>query len=388
MIPDHLSASSVETAEGCMARWAATHTAHLNSPKNEPAMLGTAIHAAIENYVREEWIRNKRHGAFVNLSLYYMKAFADAFGTSELTGEWYDDGLEQLTRWHARMPAVLPNVISLETKESFDIPTSVGPIPVVYIFDRLDYISGLDGNTDADEVNVVDYKTTRQPVYPEELAKKVQPRVYALAALHKYPKISKIWVTYDQTRHDVVSRSFSRDECRATWNFLIGVAERIIAADEGDPTESINAGCHYCVRKAVCATLKANVDAGSAEGLSQDDAIAMHWMLTNKIKAERALQDELSSAITAHMSEADETKLTAGDVSAKMVYSSRRQPDSRALIRIVGQELANEYGGFSITVNGVEQLLKSPEITEEQKMLIRETVLIRTFGNPSIRTSA
>ncbi len=386
MIPRSLSATSLETAEGCLARWAVTHNTRSAEQKNEPAMLGTSVHGALEAYVRHFWIGKNELGDLKSLELFYMQAFAEAFGTSELSGSWWDDGLEQLKRWWGRMPAVVPTVASLEVKESFDIPTSAGLVPVTYIFDRMDYVAHSSGDTRLDEVEVVDYKTWRNPVPPSMMAKKIQPRVYALAALHKYPNINKIWVTYDQTRYDTVSRVFTKADCKATWTFIKRVAEKIIAADENNLEEQINSGCHYCVRKATCKTLQSNVLAGGTFGLSLEESIQMHYVLTNKIKAEGRLLDELGTKITTEMAAIDEIEIVEGSIAAKLTYSSRTKPDTQALIDIVGRDLFLEAGGLSVSVSGVNNFLKNPDLTPQQIELIKQRVLVKEMTNPSIKT--
>src|SRR5699024_4479079 len=112
------------------------------------------------------------------------------------------------------------------------------------------------------EWEVVDYKTVRVPIQPDDLDTKIQARAYSLAIQIKHPEATKIKVTFDLLRHDPVSIEFTRDDNIAFWKFLVAETQRIVDLDEADVRPTLNPECGFCVKKYSCKLLQANIAGG------------------------------------------------------------------------------------------------------------------------------
>ena len=245
MQPKTLSASAASMFETCEARYKASYIDRTPDIANDAGLLGSAVHQALQIWVEDgyyarpwEDIILKEKAMQVLWEMVYVDDFADRTYFSEGWGmlrKWL-----QQTSWDGRV------VISTEQKKSFGIPTSCGPLKFNYIIDRMDMIEE-DGSID-----VVDYKSVRQPIPHDRMMNMIQPRAYAVAAMIEYPNAGSIWVTYDLLRYTPVSVKFDRDHCVETWKYLRKLAERIYESDGTE--ETLNPECRFCVRKHSCET--------------------------------------------------------------------------------------------------------------------------------------
>src|SRR5690606_25707099 len=173
--------------------------------------------------------------------------------------------LSRSAAWHKRHVSdggLTNEVLSVEQKLNFPIKTSAGMIPFTYILDRLDKIEN-------GVYEVVDYKSIRAYIRPEELKGKIQPRAYALAIQIQYPDAEKIFVSFDMLRHnEKIGVTFTRQDNIDTYRYLQRAAERIIATDEDKTEETINEECKWCIKKTTCDTLARSVAAGTVHSLT------------------------------------------------------------------------------------------------------------------------
>lgn len=381
MIPKSLSASSVLVSEACMARWKVENYDRTPQASSEPANIGTACHYALELFVRDVYI-DKKYGwdEVKHLKAYYDIGYIETFGTANFDTDAYRDGADLVAKWYARNKEGLPNrVLSCETKENFVIKTSAGEIPWNYIYDRLDQI-------DEETYEVVDYKSIRAFIRPEDLKKKIQPRSYALAAQIRYPDAKRIWVSFDMLRHDgPVGVVFTREENADTYRYIKRAAERIIATDEDKVEETLNEECKWCIRKVSCETLQRANAGGTVHGMSIEEIAQKKLDIDAQILALKYAQEELDKQLCLEAEHRNEFEFEVGNVSVNITARGTRKPNSNAIVNIVGPELSAKYGNFTMT--NVDKMLKSGELSDDQKRMV-EAQITKTWGEPSAKVKS
>lgn len=377
MEPKSFSASAMLTAESCLARYKAESLDKTPSMDNPPAMVGTAVHGALELFVKGVYLDKQfaRDDLKLFLDLYKI-AYMDTFGTADIDTPEFEDGQDLALKWFKRTE-INDTVLSCEVKENFPIPTSIGPIPFNFIWDRADQI-------DDTTFRIVDYKTIRARVSSEQLTKKIQARAYGLAAQIKWPHAEKIWVQFDLLRHDAVGVVFTREDNANTWRYLKRAAQRIIDTDPNNPPEKLNPECHFCIRKVSCDTLQRSVAGGSIFGISPDDALTRKLQIASQIKALEYLDKELDVLLVTEAEQRQELEWKGTGAKVEITASRRRGVDSSSVAAIVGPELTQRYGGF--TMASVDKLLKGEELTEEKKQELKDAVFFK-FGQPTAKVT-
>lgn len=378
MIPKSLSATSMEVATLCMARWEAEMFHRGRGMQNDAAATGSSVHGALEMYVKEAIMEGKFPTTVKTLLDFFKMSYMTTFGTADTSGENYDDGIAMLKAWHKRTDFTEFEVVSVEVKTFFNIKTSAGDIPFNYIWDRFDNL----GNG---VYRVVDYKTNRWGINPGDLIPKVQARAYGLAAQIQHPNAKRIWVQFDMLRHDgPVGVAFSRDDNIATWNFLKSSAERIIATPEGSAEERLNPACNFCVRKTSCETLLKNqMVGGVGRFASGAEAVDIRANLEFQKKAVTSALAELDTFILGQAKTEDVYGYESSDNELTIGVSSRRAVDSDRVSLVIGEQLFAKYGGKSITMANYDKLLKGDELTEDQKKELRG-LQFKNQGEPRV----
>lgn len=383
MIPKSLSASALHVANACMSRYHAENFLRTARPANGAASLGTAVHAAIEWYVRAVYIEKNKPESWEALVVLFRMHYCAEFESVEPDGEEaYTDGLEMLRRWFDRTSFKDREVLSVEEKLSFDVPTSAGNIPFNYIFDRF------DRRTDEEDCyEVVDYKTIRAMLSPRELHEKVQARIYGLAAQIQVPTAKKIWVRFDLLRHDSVATVFTREQNVATWHFIKAMAEKIIAADPADLSETLNAECNFCVRKTSCETLQSNVAGGGIHSHNMVELVDMRAKMTWQMKALKMAIDDIDKVVLTAATQQEQLDFEGSLATAQITQSRRRAVDADRIAPIAGDALFSKYGGVTITMTEFGKLLKDPALTPEQKVQLESMVYMKP-GDPYVKSAA
>ena len=226
------------------------------------------------------------------------------------------------------------------------------------------------------------HNTVGMPIQPEDLKKRIQPRVYALAAAIKYPDRPAYWVSYDLLRYDVVGAKFTREDNVETYRYLQSVYGRILA-DDGS-TERLNPECRFCVRAPVCDTLTKHVAGGGILSISDPHEAADR----------RALLDYAKGAIDRQIKELDEFLLawaqTEGilefktdTTEVKITASSRREVDSERAAKVVGPEVMMRYG--KLQLKDVDYLLKNGGLDSDTRSELKQLIR-KKMTAPSVKT--
>jgi hypothetical protein len=386
MIPRTLSASSLNTAELCLARWKAENLNRGASLSNKAADTGTAVHGGLEYFVdwcilkghKEDWTEAK-------LREFFEISYMETFRSGDFDAPTFADGWHLCKVWFKRTDLSNRRVLSVEEKLHFPLKTSVGIIPITYIRDRFDELSPPDEDGSGGRYEVVDYKTIRFAPKNSELKGKIQPRIYALATQIEYPQAEQIWVTFDCLRHDPIgSVMFTRDDNARTYRALQKAAERIIAwPDDKEPPETLNSECQYCIRKLFCKTMQSNQLAQGIMAVPPDLAIQKIALVNHQLKALERVQEELNRIIVRHAEEMDLTEWVQPDGSkVKLSVSGRRNVDSRMVANVVGPAIAQRYGNFPMAA--IDELLKGDELSDAQKAQLKG-LIGKNYSDPSVK---
>lgn len=375
MNPASLSASSILVSEACMERWKVENFWRTPQASSEPANIGTACHYALEHFVTKVYLEQVADWSDVKLlNDLYQLGYIETFNSTNFDTDAFKDGAALVAKWYEyNKMGLRDTVLSCEVKENFPVKTSIGNVPFNYIYDRFDQI-------DEETYRVVDYKSLRAPVRPEDLKKKIQPRAYALAAQIKYPQAERIWVTFDMLRYEPVGIVFTREENAATWRYLKRAAERIIATDEADTIETLNDECKWCIKKVSCETLQKANAAGTAHGLGPEELAERKMQVASQLTALKYANEELDKHLMMYAEERDEFEFTIGDYEVAFKSRPRRSANSNAIANIVGGALAQKYGNF--TLSNIDAMLAEGVLSDDQIRQVKAEITTN-WSDPS-----
>lgn len=367
LIPKSISATALQVWESCPARYVAETLHRTPMPGGIYADLGSTCHGALEEYVGSVYV-DKTVAPDLNILLGLAREHFSEIMRMTPSGELWDDCVGMLTNWFNRTDLSKTNILTLETKDFFEVKTSAGIIPFNYIFDRLD-------QHDDGSIEVVDYKSIRFRLSPDGLKDKIQARCYAVAAQIMYPDAPRVWVTFDLLRYDPVGIVFTREENIATWKYIKRAVNKIIATDEEDAPERINAECRFCIRKQYCETLQSHEDVGGVLTLADPlEAGRTRARVDAKIKALTAQMGELD-AFLIQCAENDEIDMYEDDQVNISIYGSsmRTVSDPATALGILSRNgLAEKYAGM--TLANLEKAAKESRLSEDDRMALRALI--------------
>lgn len=359
-----LSATSISLFEDCEAAFKATYVDFAKAPSNKAASLGSACHLCLENMIKQGMhlpgAFNSQEELIEAVKGLWLVAYRAHFSDDE----HFKEGWDMILKWIQEMDWTDREVVSLEEKKNFMLPTSIGDLKINYIIDRLDKV--YDHSKGMWIPEVVDYKSVRVPITPDKLKNLIQARLYALATFIEYKAqgvtLPYVWVTFDLLRYNKVSHRFSREECIETWNYLVNVAEKIIAST--GERETINKGCLFCVRNSSCKTLLTNAAVGGALGY---DTI-------QKAGDRLAQLEQARSGIEFAIKQLQEFTLAMAEREDRFEWESnenlftvdairRRDIDSELAKSVLGEEIASKYGRIGVTQ--VDTILKTENLDQD-----------------------
>lgn len=367
----------MQNAVDCLAKFYAENVLYTpRSGNNDPADVGTACHAALENYVREVYQLKETHESWDLLEAYYKQGYADTFGVLDLDADTYKDGLSLMKRWYDRTDLSDVEIVSMEFKDKIMFKTPQGEKRLTFIIDRVDMFEDRGKKI----MRIVDYKTIRVPLTPEELETKVQARMYAMCAWIKYQgmDIDEFEIEFDLLRHDPVSVTYTVDQNRNTWRWLKSLTRRITEADESNlaKLESPGPTCGFCVRRSSCSTLKKNIDGGGIHSMSEYEMLQRLELIEAQMKVNRQLKDEIENHLLATAQSNNELDWENGDYEVSFRSRRIRSFDEDEAAEIMGPELAAKHMGRSMTLTKFDKLLKDDNsgLSLEQRSMLRSLI--------------
>lgn len=377
MIPKTLSATSLSVADKCMSRWKAEFYEYARSVQGSAANVGIVLHGTNEDMLRAVFIK-KQHGWDEEKYWEYFHVHSDTVLGPDRTTDLYHDAHDLASKWfHAKgryddLASV--EILSLESKNYFMLPSSKGDLKVNYIMDRLDRVS-------PGEYRVVDYKSNRVALTENQLRGKLQAKLYALMVQIKYKDAQRIWVQFDFFRHRPVEVLFTRDDNVKMYRELRRRAEDILATDENQVKETLNDECGYCVRKSSCETLLRHVAAGGILGKTPEELAEIHYDLQSAEKASKILLAEVEDALLKYCIENDTMEFETPSGIVSVVGKQRREVNHSAAAAVLGP-LAGEYQRFSVT--DIDRIIKQGVVSGPQADLLRASIIKKT-SEPTIK---
>jgi hypothetical protein len=401
MIPRTLSASSLQVWTLCPDRWVSEYMDRVPNFDNDAAQVGTTVHGALEMLVKACWI-DKTHAGLTRvqqkelLITFYQMSYVQTFGTADFETREYKDGFDLAMRWFGRTNLDEKDMIGVETvevKETIKIPYNhpdgvahhcekcqapgVCQVDFNYLMDRVDQI-------DETTWEVVDYKSIRVPITPEELEQKIQARAYALAIQIKHPEATLIKVTFDLLRHEPVSIYLKRDDNIAFWRYLCAETQEIVNRKVEDVVPRLNLECGYCVKKHTCPLMRKNVAGGGLHAIDVDEAAERVEQIGAQLRALGRMKDELEEVLMRHAAATDTLQWPTQDGALEVeITSSRRRvfPAQRAA-EIMGPELFAKMG--NMTLGNLETIIKDPSMPQETRDQLKE-LITWTNGNLGVK---
>jgi hypothetical protein len=383
MVPYSISASSLETANNCLAWYKASSMDKGGGFQNDAALLGTTLHLTLERYL--EPIENGfKEWSWDTLKKLYIQAYSEIFKGGQ-QGDIYEDGLRIIEKWFnrpdMRSEILDAAILSREVKKNFPVPyydgagTLLGKIPLNYIIDRLDL-------TDDECYRIVDYKSQRAPLTPEQLFDKLQARIYALAIQIEHPNAREIMVQFDFLRYDRVAVVFTKADNILTWERLKAQLDRIISTPPDNPPETLNQSCRFCPRKLTCSALQRNLRVGGIFSLSMDELAERYLEMKSQLDAMKSAAEEVEVHLLQYARDNDMLEWDGPGYSVKVAGRRQRVIDRDRAALILGADLMKEYG--RLNVSDLDTLRKDPRVTDAQASLL-QTAVSYQYSDPSIK---
>lgn len=379
MNPYSFSATSLQVADLCMARYNAEYIIRAPNIQGTAANVGIVCHGTLEDFLRAVFIRKDAvwdEEVFWNM----FHQHSDAVLGPDRTSELYKDAYDLCYKWfHAKdrykdLAAV--EILSLESKNNFPIKTSIGVKPVNYIMDRLDRLG-------PGEYRVVDYKSNRVPLNEKQLRRKLQARLYALMVQIKYKDAERIWVQFEFLRHGPVEVLFTRDDNVTMYRELQRRTEAIIQTPDNKVPETLNEECGYCVMKASCKKLQTHIQVGGILGKTPDELAEIHYNIANQAKAQKLLLDQVEDLLLKHAIAEEITEFDTEFGEVKVVLPTRRSVNHEMAAAVLGPSgLLQDYQHFSVT--DLDKIIKNKMLPDGQLELLK-LCITRTAGDPTVK---
>jgi hypothetical protein len=358
-----LSASSIGCFESCEARFHATYVERAPEISGDAAVGGTAAHEALEEVVASGMHLTPQFTVANVTKIYERIAMKYSLPEQSVA-----DGKAMMKNWvdYHHLNG-FDEVLATESKKTFTLThPRLGEIPVTYIFDRADW--------NGSHVIVTDYKTFAAPMSADNLRRKVQVRLYGVAAAIEYRHLQPqgIIVKYHLLRYDAIGLMLTRDDNIATWAYLQNVWERI--EESTGTVETVGPECRWCVRRATCDSLRRHIRAGGVLGLPPermarelaDTKVRISALNSVKTELEDALSDFLDGKSTTSHEFEDGTRVY-------LKPSGRRDIDGREAADILGPDLTAQYGTIGVTI--LDKILKDePSLTDDQRARLKALI--------------
>lgn len=369
MIPKSLSASSLQVAESCLARYKAEHIDRAAGFSGGAANVGIVCHGTLEQFVKRYAIIKEIGWDSIAFWDHFHEAYDEVFGADRTKPE-YEDARRLCYDWFNREDQKdkidACKVLSVESKSNFPLANPVtSDIPVNYIMDRLDQLG-------PDEFRIVDYKSQRAPLTPAQMRKKIQPRLYALAIQIKFPEAKTIWVEYDFLRHYPVAVEFTKEDNTETYRMIRRSLRKILETPDDEAPETLNPDCGWCVRKASCKALMSNTAAGGITGLSIDQLAILHMKAKAQLGAVGYLLANVEEILLNHAVNLDVLEWETDNTLIKVSSQARRKPDQKKIRELLGPDLLIENS--NVRVSDVDRLIKEKRVDAETAALLKKAM--------------
>jgi hypothetical protein len=374
MIPLSISATALETAEDCLAKFQAHSILRGDGFQNDAALLGTALHSALEMFVTDKIVWDE-----MLLCTMFRAAFMKHFSVIDIDDNfWYKDGIAILKNWFGRRDQLedikAGVIVDKEVKLNFLVPYMVNntlkqDVPLNYIIDRLDKLSETT-------YRVVDYKSQRSPIKAEDMRKKLQVRIYSLATRIRFPAATSIQVQFDFLRYNSVTVTLTKADDANTWRYVRHLLQKIIDTPAMDVPETLGSGCQYCIRKLTCGKIKANINAGGIFSLDIDALMKLKSELEGYSTGLSGAIADIDKRLLDYAHAEDTDVFTSEEFEVEITRSRRQYVNGEKLSDIVPAHILGEYG--HVNVGDIKSLKADERLSDSQRSLLSTTLYYKT----------
>lgn len=381
-----ISATKFKTYAACPSRYEAEYIkgGKVGSSAGTPALTGSAVHAALEEYVKMVYVDQTDDPR--------LELLIDLLG-EHWEGVWkepldkksapYKDAVEMLKTWHERTDLSEVAVLSTEHKAIREVEVPGGTREFTYIFDRCDYY--VDELTKERVIRVVDYKTFRLNRGFDEVRKDLQMRMYAVGAMLDYAgQCDRVEVQMDLLRHSTVTATYSIEEIREFYVDMWNLAGKIIADDTAE--ERLNSECIFCVKRVTCNAVRSNTAAGGVQSLigtgDVTDLLEAWYEVDAARKAAESAKKELDEALRVTLDDEQVKNLTGGGFKASSRDNSRRNVDASRVAPLVSPQVFARVA--KVSVGELDKAHKEGQIDDDAWSEINSKAITRTTGAATV----
>ena len=308
----HLSYSRLSRFETCPLSFKFHYIDKAQSEPGVPLRFGKAIHAVLEDLVREH-MQQERTGPLSEERA--LELLRKAWAAGDLSGiELFQEGVEMLQAF-VRDQGELDHKDVLAVEREFRL--KVGRFTVLGFIDRVDWV-------DDETVEVCDYKTNRMLFYRGEVDSSLQMSLYHLAAQQIWPWVKNVRLTFHMLRHGIRMRTQrTPEQLEAALAYVETMGGMTEAAT--DFPARLNTNCVWCDHKQHCPAY-ADALKGKREVICEDlddlETVAREREEVARLaKVLYARKGELEDVLKAHLQDQDE--LVLGGVKYRMFNTAR-----------------------------------------------------------------
>jgi len=339
-----MSATRMSTYLTCKWKYWCGYVLHLPRKDNVSFKLGIAVHESLAK-AGEIWKKKEQFTAsdIRRIKDEYRKIAARE-GIQNMS--IYDDGLEMVLNRVDSFDA--GTIITVEDR--FKVTTPDG----VIIIGAMDKVLELNDES----LLVVDYKTSKYFLTPDELKADIQLSIYDLVASLKFPDYKRIILSLDYLRGEPVYTYRTVKERKTFAKYLLAVHNEMLKLEEKDAKPTINDMCNWCDFKDSCSAYKDSVVKKSIfkKNLNEydnDELVAEYLDVKNKARILYEYEKQLKTHIMQKINEEESDLIGSGKLmyikqNGKVTYDpatiSKHVPKADFLKMVtVGKKFVDEY---------------------------------------------
>ena len=286
-VNDYLSYSRVDLYKKCPKAFEESYVKGNRGGGSEATQFGSAVHAALETYFKE-CIDNELSGEIQTPRLieYFEKTFAEEKLTNQ---DLHAEGHDILRRFAVAHGPIEPLQVR-GCEVPFELP--LGRFTVKGFIDRVDDLG--DGH-----LEIIDYKTNRQPYSEDELENSMQLSLYQWVAQQLFPWAKKFTLSYWMLRMGYKqSTDRTPEELAQHIAFFQNLGEQ---TEQAPYPAKLNALCGWCDHRDRCDAFQAasrsdaTIDLNGAVGL--DALVLKREALAGVMNAAKNAKDAIDAQI-------------------------------------------------------------------------------------------
>lgn len=381
-----ISASKFKVYAACPSRYKAEYIdgGKTGSSAGIPALTGSAVHKALEEYVKMVYV-DKTDDPRIELLIdllgeHWQEVWDEPLDTKAAP---YKDAVEMLKTWFERTDLSTVQVLSTEYKAIRTVEVPGGTREFIFIVDRCDfYVDDLTGER---VIRVVDYKTFRLNRGFDEVRKDRQMQMYAVGAMLLYgEQCDRVEVQMDLLRHSTVTATYTIEEIRQFYVDMWKLAGEILADEKAE--ERINSECLFCVKRVTCTAVRSNAAAGGVQsllGTGDPEELLKAWFEVDAArKAAESAKKELDEALRITLDAEQVKDLTGGGYKATSRGNSRRSADPSRVASLIPPQVFAQVA--KVSVGELDKAYKNGEITDDAWSQINSQAITKTTGAATV----